>query len=547
MDHTFLARTGPAPGSDPTQPPWRVLIADEDNTIHQTVRTALANFQVDRRGVECLVAHTVEQAKAIGLAVPDLAVLLIDVAVEGRDSGFRVIEFLRRRYGSNLRVILWAGQPDVMAERSAVERYGVDSYLRKADLTADRLCVAVLRSLRIHTELSSRESSRRAMSRVMVATSGLFDTRSSADFYYNLLAQMNGLVDIAPHSLLCVRNEDIPADGVIRVRAGTGRFVAMRDIEMDRIGEPAVQAVIAQSFENGDTVQTDRYLALSLRAHSDAMAVALIEGSRPLTSVEWQMMEIFRNKASVAFNNLLLVNELNAAQKATVLALAQVAEYKDNVASGHLQRIERLTVETTRELYRRGPYPDEITQFLIDRIGMASILHDVGMICVPDKVMFSTEQLLADDYKLIRHHPRVGWEILRSAAAPLRGPSVLSIAAEIARSHHEKFGGGGYPANTSGQDIPIVGRIVAVVDVFDALITDRRHRQAWTVEHARAWITGQAGTHFDPVVVDAFQCVIERLLKNEPEWLPGTAAADRTLMATVGDRLRGWANKLLPL
>lgn len=504
---------------------WHILVADRDESLHDLVREALETLQLDGRTLKIVTARTGGEVDAALATGNPFSVILIDTDLDGWESGLRRIERLRAGNNPTFRTLLLTDTADRLPERTAIEDHRADACLPKDSLTEDKLVAALIRTLRIHSTLEAQAESRHAMSKVMIATSRLFDLPTLQHFYLNCIAQLIGLLDLGSDGLLCVRGDQIPADDMIRIRAGTGRFQTLRNADLTALEDADARRTIERCAEQGGTIQTPRFLVAALRSRSDAVAVALIEGSRPLRESERQMLAIFTDKAGIALRTLLLVKELNAAQKATVLALARVAEHKDNVAPGHLQRIERLSAETARELYRRGAFPDEIDGSFLERIGMASILHDVGMICVPDKVVYSTEQLLADDFKTIRQHPKVGWEILRDAATPLRGQSVLSLAAEIARSHHERFAGGGYPYGISANAIPVAGRIVSVVDVFDALITDRSHRRAWTVEEARRWIDQQAGIHFDPQVVEAFQAVIDRILDVEPDWLPGPEQA----------------------
>lgn len=518
-----LAGTADAPGTAPAGR-WKVLVVDSDDAVQSRAREGLASLVVDGRGVALFSARTIRSAEAAVREHPDLAVLMLDASGFAHDDVLGLVGEARRATSGLVRLVLWSDSPPRAAERAMIESFGADAGLAKVGLDVDGLHLGALRALRVHAELSSRESSRRAMARVMVATGGLFELKSSHRFFFNCLLQLNSLLETSHDSLLCVRgDEDIDTDTII-IRAGTGRFATLTDAPLDRLDDADLSAAVREALKRGK-VQTDRLLAVSLYSRASVTAVAVIEVSRAFSALDMQMLEIFRTKASTVFSSFVLANDLNTIQRASVQALAHVAEYKDNGSPGHLQRVERLSTEVARELYRRGAFADDIDHVMIERIGLASMLHDVGMICVPDEIIRRPQPLSAEEHAIIRRHTETGGQILSRAASALRDRSLLSVAADIARTHHERFDGSGYPAALSGSDIPLSGRIVAVVDVFDALVTDRAYRKAMPTSKAAEWVREQAGRQFDPVVTDAFLAVIARILETDPEW-PSVAGAE---------------------
>ena len=130
---------------------------------------------------------------------------------------------------------------------------------------------------------------------------------------------------------------------------------------------------------------------------------------------------------------------------------------------------------------------------------LAAPMHDVGKVGIPDHILLKPGKLTDEEYTVMKAHPVIGHSILSGSTSPL-----LNMAAEIALNHHEKFDGTGYPMGLKGDAIPIVGRIVAVADVFDALTSARPYKPAWAVERAVQFMREQRGLHFDPECVDAF-------------------------------------------
>ncbi len=175
-------------------------------------------------------------------------------------------------------------------------------------------------------------------------------------------------------------------------------------------------------------------------------------------------------------------------QAETIHRWAQSAEYRDPGIGRHLKRVGHYSALMGNKL---GLHAESLQ--------LASVLHDVGKIALSDAILLKPGPLTADERLAIETHATVGYEMLRGSCSGL-----LDLAALIARTHHEKFDGSGYPAGLSGTGIPLEGRIVAVADVFDALTSDRVYRPAWSVTTTIAWMTRERGAHFDPEVLDVF-------------------------------------------
>jgi PAS domain S-box-containing protein/putative nucleotidyltransferase with HDIG domain len=190
-----------------------------------------------------------------------------------------------------------------------------------------------------------------------------------------------------------------------------------------------------------------------------------------------------------------IARQLEEAQFETLARLAAAAELRDDETGEHTRRVGELAARLAEQL---GLSPED--QRLIR---FAAPLHDVGKIGIPDGILLKPGRLTPDEFEQIKAHTTLGAQMLSGGAFAL-----LAKAEEIAISHHERWEGGGYPRELTGEKIPISGRIVAVADVFDALTHDRPYKQAWTREAAIEEIAAQRGRHFDPDVVDGFLAVI---------------------------------------
>lgn len=198
------------------------------------------------------------------------------------------------------------------------------------------------------------------------------------------------------------------------------------------------------------------------------------------------------------------IEELAAANDAVVYAVAKVAESRDLEAGQHLERIRAYVQILAEELRGEPAFGQVIDDGFLADLYRASPLHDIGKVCIRDSVLLTRERLVPEEYELMKRHTTLGAQILEQTMAHLKDAQFLEVAALIARCHHERVDGSGYPDGLSGAAIPLAARIVAVADVYDALVSERPYRESHTPEQARELIEAESGRQFDSRVVGAF-------------------------------------------
>jgi putative nucleotidyltransferase with HDIG domain len=171
--------------------------------------------------------------------------------------------------------------------------------------------------------------------------------------------------------------------------------------------------------------------------------------------------------------------------------LALAAEYRDDNTREHTERVAALAARLAQRL--------GLSELAVTHIRHAAPLHDLGKIAIPDSILLKPGRLSDAEYEVVKTHAEAGARVLGEADSEL-----LEVAESIARSHHERWDGGGYPDALAGEAIPLVGRLVHVADVFDVLVHERPYKDAFSVEDAAQEISGGAGSQFDPEVVEAF-------------------------------------------
>ena len=199
-------------------------------------------------------------------------------------------------------------------------------------------------------------------------------------------------------------------------------------------------------------------------------------------------------EAIVASQALSAFRDTEQIRTDTLRRLAIAAEYRDDNSPEHTQRVAALAARMARQLGQDGR--------TVGLIRHGAPLHDLGKIAIPDSILLKPGRLEPEEYEVVKTHAVLGARVLADSDS-----EVLRIAEEIARSHHERWDGEGYPDGLAGPDIPLSARLVGVADVFDVLVHERPYKDAWTVEDAAAEIRAGAGTQFDPDAIDAFDAL----------------------------------------
>jgi response regulator RpfG family c-di-GMP phosphodiesterase len=199
-------------------------------------------------------------------------------------------------------------------------------------------------------------------------------------------------------------------------------------------------------------------------------------------------------EAAVADLALARQRDVDAAGLDTLRRLAMAAEYRDDNTREHTERVGDLAGRLARRLGQ-----GDRTVWLVRE---AAPLHDLGKIAIPDTVLLKPGKLTSEEFEVVKTHAVLGARVLAGSESDL-----LATAERVARSHHERWDGSGYPDGLAGDDIPLEARVVHVADVFDVLVHERPYKESWTVEAAAEEIRGGAGTQFDPQVVEAFEAL----------------------------------------
>jgi len=194
---------------------------------------------------------------------------------------------------------------------------------------------------------------------------------------------------------------------------------------------------------------------------------------------------------------------------ATISVLSEMVESRDKITGGHIERTQNYLEILVNELVRMGTYEDEMSEWDLSLLLPSAQLHDVGKITISDLILNKPDKLTPEEFDIIKTHCVEGERIIDHIISKTKDDGFLKHARDFAGCHHEKWNGSGYPRGLAGENIPLVGRIMAIADVYDALMSERPYKKAFTHEQAVEIISKDSGTHFDPKIADAFLNVAE--------------------------------------
>ena len=215
--------------------------------------------------------------------------------------------------------------------------------------------------------------------------------------------------------------------------------------------------------------------------------------------------------------------EVKTTRDVAIVSLSALAESRDNETGAHILRTQEYVKVLAEHLSLSDKHSSLLSPQYIELLYKSAPLHDVGKVGIPDNVLLKPGKLTDEEFEIMKGHPKIGAEALSIAEKQLGSSSFLRVAKEISLTHHEKWNGSGYPNQLSGEDIPLSGRLMALADVYDALISKRIYKPAFSHDKAKSIILEGNGTHFDPQVVDAFLAVEDKFVDIASNYKDGKA------------------------
>lgn len=489
---------------------YKIIIADDDEEIHNVTRMILRNFEFEGRGLILIDAYSGKEAKALLEEHPDTALIFLDVVMESNHSGLEVVEYLRKDLKNEItRIVLRTGQPGEAPEEKVIKDYDINDYRIKTELTVSRLNTTIYSALRNYRDLMKIERNRRGLERIIETSANLFKHNHLNEFLTSILHQMSSF-KLESGEIVFLHEPEHDSSGVITmghethqavVVAATGKYESFVGSSVSEV--PDLKEVCSELHdtlipENRIHVLKNGFVIQST-AHKGPNNYIYIEGKQE--QFDFELIEIFLANYSVALDNYILNNLISSSQKEIIITLGEVVEHHFDDTSGHVRRISEMMYRFS--LHNNFSFSES------ELMKVASTMHDVGKIAISDTVLKKHGKLSPEEFRLVQEHPNAGYKILNKSEL-----EIMKIAAEIALYHHEKYDGTGYPMGAKGRDIPLKARMMAIIDVYDAMTHKRIYKEASTQEEALAYLMAEKGKHFDAKLVDIFIENLEEILNG---------------------------------
>ncbi|MGZ9045629.1 MAG: DUF3369 domain-containing protein [Telluria sp.] len=491
----------------PKLAPWKVLLVDDEPDIHDVTKLTLSRFRMDGRALAFLHAYTGAEAKEVLARESDIALVFLDVVMENEDSGLEVARWMREDLNNTFtRIVLRTGQPGQAPEERVIVNYDINDYKEKTELDRTKLFTTTFAALRAYRDIMKVEEARlvqmnyrEGLERVIAASAHIFQQRNLKDFASGLLQQVVALLRLEQSMLLRLSGASILAgESEYEILAKIG------DIGEENLG-PELMAQLDDARSNRiSRLQGDTYVGYFPNSSGKA-SLLVLKGVEEISDIDAQLLEVFCSGVAIAFDNILLTQEITDTQAELILRLGDVVESRSNEAGNHVRRMSQVC----HLLAQVSGLPEDETAVLMH----AAPMHDIGKIATPDAVLLKPGALTPSEWEIMKLHPTVGLSILDGSTRP-----ILKAAAVIAHQHHEKYDGSGYPQGLKGEAIHKYARIVAVADVFDALSHKRCYKEAWPMDQVVGHLREVAGRHLDPQYVELLIQNIDKAQEINANW-----------------------------
>lgn len=472
--------------------PWKILIVDDDEEVHSITKLALRNFTFDDRPLLFIHAYTGAEGIEQLQEHQDVAVCLLDVVMETEHAGLDTASRIRTELkNSFVRIVLRTGQPGQAPEETIIAEYDINDYKEKTELTRSKLHTLMYSCLRGYRDIISLERSRKGLERILECSTQLQQKTYLKDFARGILEQISAVIS-QEEDAFYAKNHGVAAfdnTGELKVIAGTGEFVDCENKNAEDIIPEEFKPLLRGAELGFKSKMTHSGFVCVNRTSERHMGVLFLRDLKTRNELESSLLHMFCRNALTAFENISLRTLLEESQREIVYMLGDAVEHRSKETGLHLKRVAEISYLLAKKL---GLPKQEATS-----IREAAPLHDLGKISIPDNILNKPEKLDPDEWEVMKTHSQVGFDMLKNSDKPL-----LKMGAEIARDHHERWDGTGYPAGLSGNNISIAGRIAAIADVFDALCSRRVYKAPWDMRRVEEYFQLQRGLHFDPTLVD---------------------------------------------
>ncbi|MCK1721728.1 DUF3369 domain-containing protein [Bradyrhizobium sp. 141] len=339
---------------------WKIAVIDDDPAVHDGTRFALSDYSLNGQGLEILSAYSAAEGRKLMAEHGDIAAVLLDVIMETDVAGLDLVEFIRNEIrNETVRIILRTGQPGQAPERRVIVQYDINDYKAKTELTADKLFTSLTAALRSYQQLERMVQTRRGLEIIIDAASTLYDFKSMQRLAEGVLTQLASLLNVDCAGILVLRDNG-GIDPELSVLAGSGCYSRFIGTTTSKALDPDLRSMVEAAFQRRKNEFADHRSVIYLRTGSGREVVVLLQAERELSETDRSLVEIFSSRLSIAFDNVILYQQLQDAN----------TQLEDRVAQrtrALMQANRRLSAQWLR-LQRANGFKNEI---------LGTVAHDL--------------------------------------------------------------------------------------------------------------------------------------------------------------------------
>lgn len=497
---------------------YKVLIVDDEKTIHKITMMVLSKLNLGAKRLDFLSAYSAAEAKELMKKTEDIAVILLDVVMEEEDSGLKLVKYIRDELKNvKVRIILRTGQPGYAPQKEVIMNYDINDYKEKNLLTSSQLYISVITALRSYRDLDELDIRQEKLSKALNATSRVLSMENLDEMAAQFLKESKAFSEFHNAFVLItttLKQDDDTYENLMENSHvyGTGRFDNIKKDEIEETYLDGIKAFVTSCAKNEESCSSNE-LVINIKGKDTYHNVMYLYVEEALSLNDFHLIRLYGTNVltaiqSTLFNKEMLqkqieINKKNIeiieTQQEMVMKLGEVVEYKSKETANHTIRVAEMAAVVGQKV--------GLSEEDCSLLRFSAPMHDVGKIGIEDRLLNKADKLTEDEYEVMKQHSKIGYELLKNSKREL-----LTSCAIVALQHHERWDGKGYPNGLKGKNIHLFGRIVALVDVFDALTHNRVYKSAWSIEDAKAYILNERGKHFDPDIVDVFIEVLPKIL-----------------------------------
>lgn len=468
---------------------WHILVVDDDEYVHDVTKLVLSDLIVLGRPLKLHHAFSAKEARELLQKHDQFCMAFIDVVMETDDAGLQLVEWIRKEKKDKfIRLILRTGQPGFAPENYIIQLYDINDYRTKTEFTALKMQTAVNVGVRGFRDIITIDHSLEVFKRLIFSSQNILKIKDLELFATVALRNLLSLLNLKSSTMYILRQET-DYDGTVRelVLSRSGDLNTCIAC-LDPI-EEHIRSRVDHAFNSGENHLNSNYFVGYCRTSLNACSVFYVEFQDEPDNFDTIIAELYSTTILLILESLTRQQEVERSQRELLYIVGESVEARSKETGFHVKRVALMCKLLADKLRLPESYSHSLQ--------MAAPLHDIGKIAIPESILHKPGKLDADEWEVMKTHSKIGGDLMDRSELP-----IAKLASRLARYHHENWDGTGYPEGLSGETIPLEARIMAIVDVIDALGSVRSYKLPWSADQIIKYIKAQSGIKFDPKLVE---------------------------------------------